>query len=464
MRAPGDSAQRAALSIVSSSGGGSSLPAGAQAGEMSRYPSSPVEAACPRCAHSLIAPVCRRVSNWTRVPTSQAPMRLSSADKLALNTQAGRNALGLFGRRTHPPAIIWVLTQRCFYRCVHCDSWTDHRPIDGAQLRAIADRIAAARTAIVALSGGEPFVVDCLPEIVQRLKRAGKLVTINTNGHLLEEHADWLVAAEVDHLQVSVDGHEAGLHDRIRRHPGSFDRILRGIAALKAKRRGAKPQVSVCGVVMKENAAHVVELVDRFAPVADRVELQPLHDSPGLLATDSSASFAAADRDLVRAQVDALALRDRSFASAYYRSFPRFLFEPESMEHFAVDHCLPMFFNTLTIREDGACRICRYPLDANVMSASLEEIWNSPARWQLYRSLVREGCPEPCWIRCHIHPSAAPGRVLRRAVALLGTTSPYEAASTAADGAVPAAARVKRTALPGGPARSSRAIRTSSPK
>jgi MoaA/NifB/PqqE/SkfB family radical SAM enzyme len=343
-------------------------------------------------------------------------MKLSSTDRLSLYAQAAVNALGLLGLRTHPPAIIWVLTQRCFYRCVHCDSWKDRRPIDDAALLAIADKVVAARTRIVALSGGEPFMVKALPEIAARLKHAGKIVTINTNGHLLARHLDWLVDERVDRVQVSLDGHHAALHDAIRQEPGSFDHILRGIAALKARRRDGIPRISVCGVLMKENAAHLGDFVDRFAGVADAVEVQPLHDSPGLLATAGAAAFAAGDRALVEEQLAALMTRHPEFADAYHRSFPRFLFEPGSMRHRAVDHCLPMIFSTLTIREDGGCRICRYPLHASVHERSIDEVWNSPARWALYASLARDGCPEPCWIRCHVHPSARPGRVLRRVI------------------------------------------------
>ena len=351
---------------------------------------------------------------------SETAMKLSPANKLSLYARAGRNALGLLGWKTHPPAIIWVLTQRCFYECVHCDSWRDERPIDGEALLRIADKIVASGTKIVALSGGEPFMVKRLPEIVSRLTRAKKIVTINTNGHLLEEHAEWLVDEGVDHVQVSIDGHTAALHDGIRRQRGSLEKILRGIDVLKAKRRERTPRISVCGVLMKENAAHLAEFVDRFSRVADAVEFQPLHESPGLLATSAAAPFVAGDRALVERQLAAVIARDPSFASDYYRSIPRFLFEPESMGHFAVDHCLPMIFNTLTIRENGACRICRYPLGESIHAKSIGEIWNVPARWALYRSLARDGCGEPCWIRCHIEPSPLPGRVLRKVVEALG--------------------------------------------
>ncbi len=347
-------------------------------------------------------------------------MRLSSTGRLSLYARAGANALGFLGRRTYPPAIIWVLTQRCFYRCVHCDSWKDERPIDGDALLAIAEKIAAAPTKMVALSGGEPFMVKRLPAIVATLKRAKKIVSINTNGHLLDEHARWLVAERVDHVQISIDGHTAALHDGIRGARGSLERILRGIDVVKAARVGGPPRISVCTVLMKENAAHLAELVDRFTTIADAVEIQPLHDSLGLLATAGAAAFAPEDRSLVEEQLATVMARHPAFANDYYRGFSRFLFEPDSMPHHAVDHCLPMIFNTLTIREDGACRICRYPLGASIHDRSIADVWNSPARWALYRRLARDGCGQPCWIRCHTHPSARPGTILRKLVATLG--------------------------------------------
>lgn len=366
-----------------------------------------------RAAGRLVRPTASWpvAARWRSVAWS---MRLSLAEKASLYGHAGVNALGLLGARTAPPAIIWVLTQRCFYRCVHCDSWRDDRPIDGTALLAIADQIAGGSTRMVALSGGEPFAVKVLPDIVRRLKDAGKRLTINTNGHLLAQHADWVVEAGVDHVQVSVDGHTAALHDAIRGTPGSFEHIERGIAALLARRHDRLPHVSVCGTLMPANVAHAAAFVDRFAGVADAVEMQPLHDSPGLLATAGTPAFTAADRPHVEHTLDAIMQRHGDFATDFYRTFPRFLFEPETMHDVAVDHCLPMIFNTLTIREDGACRICRYPLEQNLATRTIAEVWNSPQRWALYRRLARDGCGEPCWIRCHIHPSPWPGRPLRR--------------------------------------------------
>lgn len=340
-------------------------------------------------------------------------MKLATRERLSLYAHACANTLGL---ARHPPAILWVLTQRCFYQCVHCDSWKDRSRIDDAALLGLAATIGAAATRFVALSGGEPMMVKSLPAIVDRLKSTGKIVSINTNGHLLEEAARWVAASGVDHVQVSIDAPDARLHDAIRRQQGSFERILRGIQALKAARHGTLPRISVCGVLMRENAGRLGEFVDTFAATADAVEVQPLHENPGLMTTSSAQSFTATDRPGIAAEVDRTLRRHPEMADAYHRNFERFLFDRDSMQSLATDHCFPRIFNTLTIREDGACYICRYPLHANIHSDDLAAVWQSTARRDLYRQLATDGCAEPCWLRCYIHPSPIPGRWMKAAL------------------------------------------------
>jgi MoaA/NifB/PqqE/SkfB family radical SAM enzyme len=295
----------------------------------------------------------------------------------------------------------------------------DRSPIDDAALLRIAATIAAATTKLVALSGGEPMMVKSLPAIVATLKASGKIVSINTNGHLLEEAAAWVAASGVDHVQVSIDAPDAQLHDAIRQHQGSFDRILRGIAALKAARQGELPRISVCGVLMRENAGRLAEFVDAFTDIADAVEVQPLHENLGLMTTSTAQPFAAVDRAPVAAEIDRTLRRHPAMADAYHRNFERFLFDRGSLQHLATDHCFPRIFNTLTIREDGACFICRYPLDANIHDTDLAAVWRSPARRELYRTLASDGCAEPCWLRCYIHPSPTAGRWMKAALRIL---------------------------------------------
>ncbi len=340
-------------------------------------------------------------------------MKLIAREKRSLYELAARNALGF---ADHPPAILWVLTQRCFYRCVHCDSWRDERAIDSSALLKIAAKIAAAETGFVALSGGEPTMVKALPEIVEMLKRAGKIVSLNTNGHLLEESARWLVDSGIDHVQISIDAPEAELHDAIRRRAGSFETILRGVSALRAARRDELPKISICGVLMKENAERLTEFFTRFEGIADSIEIQPIHDSPGFMAASAGGVFAPTDRAALHTQLETARRRHPVLADSYHRQFENFVFDAPSMQNTATDHCFPRIFSTLTIREDGGCFICRYPLHRSIHDQEIAEVWRAPERLRLYRELAAAGCATPCWLRCYIHPSPLPGKVMKTAV------------------------------------------------
>jgi Fe-coproporphyrin III synthase len=74
-------------------------------------------------------------------------------------------------------------------------------------------------------------------------------LTLLTAGLLLEAHADE-VAAMVDDIIVSLDG-PAQIHDRIRGVPQAFNRLQRGIAALRSLR--PQMEISVRSTVQKAN-------------------------------------------------------------------------------------------------------------------------------------------------------------------------------------------------------------------
>jgi pyruvate-formate lyase-activating enzyme len=86
----------------------------------------------------------------------------------------------------------------------------------------------------ILLTGGEPFLVPELPEIVAAAARWAP-VTVLTNGMLLQRGSrrralDRLDPARVT-MQVSLDSGTPALHDR-ERGRGSFDRAQAGIALL----------------------------------------------------------------------------------------------------------------------------------------------------------------------------------------------------------------------------------------
>ena len=73
-----------------------------------------------------------------------------------------------------------------------------------------------------------------LPAIVSAVRRTGRLTSVITNGWALPELAESLAAVELDQIIASLDGSNAQTHDRFRKLPGLFDRLVEGLFRMRA--------------------------------------------------------------------------------------------------------------------------------------------------------------------------------------------------------------------------------------
>lgn len=156
------------------------------------------------------------------------------------------------------------LTDRCNLRCRYC------MPEQGVDLCAHADLlryeeiVAIARAALACgmdtfkLTGGEPLVRRGVPVLVAALKKlpGTRQVTLTTNGLLLGDQLDALVAAGLDAVNVSLDTlDETQYHTLTRRAfaPGAVVDTVRAAA-----RR----------LPVKINAVLLPETADQWLPLA----------------------------------------------------------------------------------------------------------------------------------------------------------------------------------------------------
>ena len=130
------------------------------------------------------------------------------------------------------PVVVLYPHSRCNCRCVMCDIWKDtsHQEIDGETLERYVEDFRRLSVQWVVLSGGEPLMHSDLFPFCSRLKASGIRVTILSTGLLLERDAARIVAS-VDDVIVSLDGPQP-VHDRIRRVPGAFAKLVHGAEAI----------------------------------------------------------------------------------------------------------------------------------------------------------------------------------------------------------------------------------------
>jgi MoaA/NifB/PqqE/SkfB family radical SAM enzyme len=159
------------------------------------------------------------------------------------------------------PILALTVHSACNCKCVMCDIWkanADGRELSVGALRAHVQGFRRLRVQRVMLTGGEPLLNRSLRTLVDLLAAEGIRVTLVTTGLLIESHADF-VARAIDTVVVSLDGPPA-VHDAVRRVPGGFARLARGVSALRAH-APERPRLIARSVVQRLNYACLAETI-----------------------------------------------------------------------------------------------------------------------------------------------------------------------------------------------------------
>lgn len=141
---------------------------------------------------------------------------------------------------------------RCNCRCVMCDIWKanhEKRELSVEWLEKHADSFEALGVREVVLSGGEALMHSNLWNFCAVLRRKKMRMVILSTGLLLEKNAAKIIA-NLDEVIVSLDG-SAETHDRIRNIPHGFEKISRGVGAIK--KIDPSFRITARSVVQREN-------------------------------------------------------------------------------------------------------------------------------------------------------------------------------------------------------------------
>ncbi|UCF06325.1 MAG: PqqD family peptide modification chaperone [bacterium] len=185
------------------------------------------------------------------------------------------------GMEGKPPvsirSIFLHLTDRCNLRCIHCyvgSTPSVDEELESSRIHGLIDELADLGGRGITFSGGEPLLRKDWLEIFEHA--AERLTaTLNTNGTLIKEATAAQLARLDPHIQVSLDGPNADVHDRIR-GTGTFDAAVRGIRLLQEKGLGERLVISM--TLMKQNigsAPEMLSFVQRLG--APKLRFLPLH-------------------------------------------------------------------------------------------------------------------------------------------------------------------------------------------
>jgi MoaA/NifB/PqqE/SkfB family radical SAM enzyme len=134
-------------------------------------------------------------------------------------------------------SVLLELTYRCNLDCAFCYNDLSLRgvPLSLDSWRRALDEIAELGALHVVLSGGEPLAHPDFFAIGAHARARGFVTRVKSNGHGLTAPVARRLVEQVDPFMVEVSLHGARpqSHDRQTRVPGSFERLVRNIGAMR---------------------------------------------------------------------------------------------------------------------------------------------------------------------------------------------------------------------------------------
>jgi len=172
------------------------------------------------------------------------------------------------------------LTDKCNFRCLYCmpdenmQFWPQERLMQTEEIIAIARLFVSLGVRKIRLTGGEPLVRKDAPAIITALAQLPIELTMTTNGVLLDQCLDVLVAAGVRSLNVSLDTLDREKFAVLTRRD-QFERVWQNIQLLL--QAGLHTKINVV-LLRGVNDAEILDFVEltRYLPLHIRfIEFMP---------------------------------------------------------------------------------------------------------------------------------------------------------------------------------------------
>jgi MoaA/NifB/PqqE/SkfB family radical SAM enzyme len=165
-------------------------------------------------------------------------------------------------------------TPACNLRCVMCGQYgvkgnmkdcaaeEAKKTLPLEQWKKFVDEIAPQRP-VTYIWGGEPFLYPDLFPLARYMVEKGLYVAVNTNGTLMERHAEEIVRDKWSTIFVSLDAFRE-VNDSLR-GTGAYDKVIAGLKAInreKQKQKSVYPILGIVTVVTNRNYLDLANLAE----------------------------------------------------------------------------------------------------------------------------------------------------------------------------------------------------------
>jgi SynChlorMet cassette radical SAM/SPASM protein ScmE len=156
------------------------------------------------------------------------------------------------------------ITARCNLRCRYCyffnNPAVEYRDLPADEWLKFFDELGSLGVMKLTLAGGEPFIREDLPVLLEGIVRNRMRFSLLSNGGLIGDEIAAFIArtGRCEYVQVSVDGSCPEIHDSCR-GKGSFEGAIRGIRTLRSHRLNAAVRVTI-----HRNNVHDLENIAHF--------------------------------------------------------------------------------------------------------------------------------------------------------------------------------------------------------
>lgn len=276
------------------------------------------------------------------------------------------------GEVTIPRYLDIEVTNHCNFNCSFCPTGTHMMKrkrgyMDSEVLDAISDNIKKYHIKGVRLiRWGEPMLHPDIINIIKKLKSAGALVHINTNGSLMTtEKMKELINAGLDSIKFSFQGVDDISYGEMRVN-GRFSTILEVIKQMNLLRgEGNTPYIQISTTVTDETAAQIEQFKRQIENSCDYYNIG-------------------------YTKLDHLAV-DEMNISEVEKERIRELQKRETIDH-AFRKICPEMFDKLSVNWNGDVTVCcsdydDFLLAGNILKQDLKEIFNSE-KADAYRKII----------------------------------------------------------------------------